>query len=82
MSAAKSNDDAFDAEPASYAAAMSEIDEILKFLEADEVDIDRLAPKVKRATFLIDYCEQRLRVAEMSLSTVLPGSDDKNAEAF
>jgi len=39
----------------SYSKAMKEIEDILKYIEAQEVDVDILVEKVKRATELIRF---------------------------
>lgn len=48
----------------SYSKAIKEIEEILKYIESQEVDVDVLVEKVKRATELIRYCKNKLRTAE------------------
>ena len=44
----------------SYTKAMNELEEILAEIETDELDLDVLSKKVKRATFLIKECKSRL----------------------
>jgi len=55
----------------SYSKAMKEIEEILKYIEAQEVDVDILVEKVKRATELIRFCKNKLRTAEEELQKTL-----------
>lgn len=52
-----------DAPAESYAQATAEIDEILTELERDDLDIDLLATKVRRAAELLEWCRARIRVA-------------------
>ena len=40
-----------------YGKAMEELEEILKRIEQEEVDIDDLAQEVKRASELIQLCK-------------------------
>ncbi|MGB9710745.1 MAG: exodeoxyribonuclease VII small subunit [Thermodesulfovibrio sp.] len=55
----------------SYSKAMKEIEEILKFIESQEVDVDVLVEKVKRATELIRFCKGKLKTAEEELHKTL-----------
>lgn len=52
-----------DAPAASYAEATAEIDAILTELERDDLDIDLLGLKVRRAAELLAWCRERIRVA-------------------
>lgn len=52
-----------DAPAASYAEATAEIDEILTELERDDLDVDLLATKVRRAAELLTWCRARIAVA-------------------
>lgn len=54
-----------------YSNAMREIEEILKYIESQEVDVDVLVDKVKRATELIRFCKTKLRTAEQELQKTL-----------
>ncbi len=55
----------------SYSKAMKEIEEILKYIESQEVDVDVLVEKVKRATELIRFCKNKLKSAEEELQKTL-----------
>ncbi len=52
-----------DAPAASYAEATTEIDAILTELERDDLDVDLLAAKVRRAAELLAWCRGRIAVA-------------------
>ncbi len=52
-----------DAPATSYAEATAEIDTILTELERDDLDIDLLGVKVRRAAELLTWCRERIRVA-------------------
>ena len=54
----------------SFNASMAEIKEILKDIEDGELDIDKLAAKVKRASELIKLCQQKLRETEKEIDAV------------
>lgn len=55
----------------SYSEAIKELEEILKYIESQEVDVDILVEKVKRATELIRFCKNKLRTAEEELHRTL-----------
>lgn len=59
------------AQPASYAAAVAELDEILAAIERDEVDVDVLARKVARAVLLVQFCRERIAAAEVEVERVV-----------
>lgn len=50
-----------------YAAALSELDAILRALEAPDVDVDSLAEQVARATALITICRTRISAAAQQI---------------
>jgi exodeoxyribonuclease VII small subunit len=58
-------------EPLAFAAAIAELEAILADLEADDVDIDRLAASVTRATELIAMCRERITGVELEISQIL-----------
>jgi exodeoxyribonuclease VII small subunit len=58
-----------------YADALGELDTILRELERDDVDVDRLVDRVERAQFLIGLCRERLGHAQMRVRDIL-GDDD------
>ena len=45
----------------SFTTAFKELQEILADIQDQEVDLDQLSEKVKRARFLIDFCEKKLK---------------------
>jgi exodeoxyribonuclease VII small subunit len=57
--------------PAGYDAAFTELKSILDALQQDEIGVDALAEKVKRAADLIAFCGERLRTAEGEVQKVL-----------
>lgn len=58
-------------DPQNYAAAFAELKDILSALQQDEIGVDALAEKVKRAAHLISYCGERLRSTENEVQKVL-----------
>lgn len=62
-------------EPASYAAAELELEEILAALEDEAVDVDQLSGHVERAKTLITWCRQRVAQAELTVTELLAEDD-------
>jgi len=56
---------------------LSELEKIVSEIESEEVDIDILAEKIKRASFLITFCKEKLRTAEGEVKKVLSTMKDK-----
>jgi len=61
----------------SYNEAVLELQDILSDIDAGETDIDELAAKVKRASFLIDYCKKKLTKTETDIQKIIQDSDKK-----
>lgn len=55
----------------SYNEAFAELDSILKMMQSDQCDIDRLASLTRRATLLISECRSRLTATDQELKTIL-----------
>jgi exodeoxyribonuclease VII small subunit len=58
-----------------YAAALSELDTILRELESSDVDVDRLADRVARAAELIAICRARITDARVRIDQVVADLD-------
>lgn len=58
-------------EPAGYAEAMAEIEDILRELDSPHVDVDALAEKVERASYLVGWCNDRISAAEMTVENLV-----------
>ncbi len=58
-----------------YADALSELQQILGELEAEDIDIDVLAVKVERAAELIRVCRGRINDAEVRVKEIVAGLD-------
>lgn len=54
-----------------YAAALGELDTILRELEGSDVDVDRLAGQVARAADLIELCRGRIDTARLQIDRVV-----------
>ena len=60
-----------------YQSAKQELEEILHIIENEEVDIESLLLKVKRATELLNFCKMKLTKTEEELSIFL-NSEQEN----
>ena len=63
-----------------YSLALTELQEIISEIESEEINVDTLAEKVKKATELIKFCKSRLRNTEDEVKKVL-SSFEETAEA-
>jgi len=59
---------------------LNEIEKIVTDIESEEVDVDALAEKIKRASFLITFCKGKLRTAEDEVKKVLSEMEESPAE--
>jgi exodeoxyribonuclease VII small subunit len=55
----------------SYRDAKKELEDILSEIENETVDMDELLEKVKRATTLLNYCQEKLQNSEEELKKIL-----------
>lgn len=61
-----------------YNKAFAELEKIVSQMENDEVQIDELAQKVKRASELIKFCKEKLYNSEVEIEKVMKEiSNDK-----
>ena len=54
-----------------YKEAIAEIEEILQQIENDEPDVDQLSEKVKRLSFLVTWCREKLHNTEEEIEKIL-----------
>ena len=58
-----------------YDQAYAELKKITAEIESDKVSVDELTDNVKRASFLIDLCQQKLRSTETEVSKIIQQMD-------
>ena len=58
-----------------YEEAYEELQTIMQELQDDEISVDALADKVKRASELIKFCNQKLRNTESQISDIIKELD-------
>ena len=56
-----------------YAQALEELESILAELEDNDVDVDKLATHVQRASHLIELCRERIGNAKLQIEDVVKG---------
>ncbi len=61
-----------------YSQALNELETIVRGIESEEVDVDVLADRIKRASFLIKFCKDKLRKAEDEVKKVLSDMEEKS----
>jgi exodeoxyribonuclease VII small subunit len=54
-----------------YNEAVKEIEEILRQIENEELDVDDLSTKVKRAYFLLNLCKEKLHSTEKDIEKIM-----------
>jgi exodeoxyribonuclease VII small subunit len=61
---------------------MREVESILSELDSSSIDVDVLATKVERASFLITWCNERITAAQLTVDTLVADiefdSDDED----
>jgi exodeoxyribonuclease VII small subunit len=62
-----------------YGQALAELEDIIGRIESEEVDVDALAEKVKRAAVLIRFCKEKLKSTGEDVKKVLSEMDMKPA---
>jgi len=64
----------------SYSSAIAEIESILTSIDEGKLDLDELAEKVKRVTYLLELCKNKLRSTETEIEKIMSGLTDQEEE--
>lgn len=62
-----------------YAAAMAELETILAEIEREDVDVDVLSARVKRAAELIEICRGRIDTTKLEVEEIMRGLEPRSA---
>lgn len=62
--------------PKNYNEAMQRLETIVSQLENGELDVDKLADKLKDAKQLIDFCKSKLLRVEQDVKKILDSAED------
>ena len=58
-----------------YESALNELKQITEEIESEQVSVDVLAAKVKRAAALSEFCQSKLRDTEIEVNNIIRGMD-------
>ena len=58
-------------EKLTYKSAITEIENLVKLLEDNKLDVDELSEKVKRMAVLVEFCKNKLHQTEEDVNSVL-----------
>lgn len=58
-----------------FSTALEQLEEILRGIEDDETDVDRLAEELRRATKLLEICRGKIRKAEVEVRQIVDQLD-------
>ena len=59
-----------DDEVVGYEDAITELEDILDVLSDDDINVDELAERVKRATELVKVCRERIAAAKLEVKEI------------
>lgn len=54
-----------------YDSALTELQSIIAEIEGEEISVDELSKKVKKAAELLKFCQQKLRQTESDVNEIL-----------
>lgn len=63
-------------EQLSYADAAAELEQILRLVEADRLDVDQLAAACERAALLVERCRALIERAKERIDAVIPTDNE------
>ena len=58
-----------------YAKAILQLDDIIRKIESEDIDVDELSVKVKEAVELIKVCKAKIEKAELEVKKVVENFD-------
>lgn len=61
-----------------YSEAMARLEEIVRLIEGNELEIDQLAEKIKEANELIAFCTEKLTKADAEIEKLLAERRDSD----
>ncbi len=64
----------------SFNDALEELETILRRVESEDVDIDRLAAELQRAAVLLELCRGKIRKAELEVTQIVQRLEDAESE--
>ncbi len=64
-----------------FGEAIAELEEILRRIEDEEIDVDELAAELRRATGLLEACRTKIRKAEVEVTQIVQQLDEGETPA-
>ncbi len=61
-----------------YKQAFQELNEILRDLQSEDIDIDELTQKVKKAVELIKFCKEKIEKTELEVKKIIEEFQDSS----
>ncbi len=58
-----------------YSKAVEKLDEIIRKIESEDIDVDELSLKVKEAVELVKMCKSKIEKAELEVKKVVEDLD-------
>lgn len=63
-----------------YTEAVVKLDDIIRKIENEEIDVDELSDKVKEAVVLIKLCKGKIDKAELEVKKIVEGFEVEEKE--
>ncbi len=64
-----------------FGQALEELEEILRRVEGEEIDVDSLAEELRRAAQLLEVCRGKIRRAEVEVTQIVQSLEEPEPEA-
>jgi len=63
-----------------FSQAMAELENVLRRIEGDEIDIDQLGRELGQAAKLLEICRKKIRRAEVEVQQIVESIEENAAE--
>ncbi len=60
-----------------YKSALDELTKINNSIMSNDIDVDSLSEKVKRAMYLVDFCNKKLKIVREEIDSLLNSSSEE-----
>lgn len=64
-----------------FGEAIEELENTLRRVESEEIDIDDLADELKKAAQLLEICREKIRQAELEVTQIVQALDEDEDES-
>jgi exodeoxyribonuclease VII small subunit len=59
-----------------YKSALDELTKINNSIMSNDIDVDSLSEKVKRAMYLVDFCNKKLKTVQEEINSLLSSGSE------